>query len=575
MSTSANSASSSLEKHPKGQDLSSSSSSSSTSSIQTISLTPFQNVKILYKITGTWSLPEILLSANLYRKININYQQPPFMKMKEQEEIKKSTSAKTKGDITTETEEDLIQSMSEAIISKQDQDGGDSSFKSIKEKAVQDYFVKGLEDWIELEFGDGIEFKDQSTSTGQPVTSPRPDIVFYSKEYMDEIRKKESKAESKHAVMVLELKKPSDPLGKENSQWIAQIVQRGRDMLSAAPWRGSVILAVSNGINMRFVNVSLCKQPIDNNTPYSISYFMSGSYTLATSKTIISLLQYIRMQFQYCQFFQERINIQEEYEMLGIGASGACSKATLKESNVECCIKTFNKTEECQAESLILDTLNTIKHLITGKHLPNEEFNFLNRAIATTPIGISLDKLNKMKVRSGDIFVPLIRTLKVVHERAKLAHRDIKPENIIYVDNNTLCLIDWGFATTIEDKKEKPYCGSVMFVSERILKQMIKNENNWSIGVVYTAIDDLVGLLKTIMYMICPGVSDKIDSYSKEGKPFPQEVFNLWDEIWKDEEGAKFLPILNELNSGKGDLYDYLEQQIQIKRLSCIDVSTT
>lgn len=128
-------------------------------------------------------------------------------------------------------------------------------------------------------------------------------------------------------------------------------------------------------------------------------------------------------------------------------------------------------------------------------------------------------------------------------------------QNIISTDND-LCLIDWGLAFMNPKKEKKRYNGSILFVSENILNQMIDNNSEWFCEVDYEPVDDLISLLKVCMYCLCPGVAIKIQNYQNKTFPKPLEVFDLWKNTW-DNEGKKFKAIFEGLQI-ENDKYGYL-----------------
>jgi calcium-dependent protein kinase len=91
----------------------------------------------------------------------------------------------------------------------------------------------------------------------------------------------------------------------------------------------------------------------------------------------------------------------------------------------------------------------------------------------------------------------LIQPLAIVHER-KMAHRDIKPENYAFAskdDDNTLTLIDFGCAISLDDQKtifgsiQSPYYYAPETVKKtsspiNLSGEMWRAADMWSIGVV-------------------------------------------------------------------------------------------
>ena len=90
--------------------------------------------------------------------------------------------------------------------------------------------------------------------------------------------------------------------------------------------------------------------------------------------------------------------------------------------------------------------------------------------------------------------------LQWIHEKG-FVHRDIKPDNImIKHDNNTLCLIDYGFAKRYRNIKDglhvpcdkiNTVIGSLSFCSYNVHKQHLPSRR-----------DDLVSMLYCLFYIL-------------------------------------------------------------------------
>lgn len=107
-------------------------------------------------------------------------------------------------------------------------------------------------------FENKVSYHAQPTSKGQKSDKEKVDCGFYLTSYIDSLSG--ATPDPSRALFIIELKNPRTAIGDDGSKWQAQCLERGERMLGAAPWRGSVIIAASNGKIIRFLHVSLFRQ---------------------------------------------------------------------------------------------------------------------------------------------------------------------------------------------------------------------------------------------------------------------------------------------------------------------------
>jgi len=143
--------------------------------------------------------------------------------------------------------------------------------------------------------------------------------------------------------------------------------------------------------------------------------------------------------------------------------------------------------------------------------------------------GISLlDYINKSPNKKIDenfckkIFYQIIKALDYCSKK-NIFHRDIKLENILLTKNDTIKLIDFGFAIKCNNKNEFQnfFCGTLYYMSPEIInkkKYLPYYSDIWSLGI----------LLYTMIYGKFPfnaNNNDDLFNLINEGKvEFPEDI---------------------------------------------------
>ena len=77
----------------------------------------------------------------------------------------------------------------------------------------------------------------------------------------------------------------------------------------------------------------------------------------------------------------------------------------------------------------------------------------------------------------------LLKALTHCHQ-ANIIHRDIKPENIMFSEDGTIKLIDFGFAIQNAKKSELDIAGTPYYIAPEVLDENYGRECDiWSLGV--------------------------------------------------------------------------------------------
>jgi serine/threonine protein kinase len=108
------------------------------------------------------------------------------------------------------------------------------------------------------------------------------------------------------------------------------------------------------------------------------------------------------------------------------------------------------------------------------------------RAIAISPVGIPLNQFENLDLdRAISIFQRLEKIIQAVHDQGYV-HGDIAPPNILILNNDEVCLIDWGSALkmgtrlSLNDKPLDPRPGHVLFASLGVVEnQLADSRDDW------------------------------------------------------------------------------------------------
>ena len=138
---------------------------------------------------------------------------------------------------------------------------------------------------------------------------------------------------------------------------------------------------------------------------------------------------------------------------LGSGGFGKVFLAEEKFSNRKVAIKQFHEADPVKLEKIIheIEIVSQFKHhnIVTYYH----HFFFDSKLCFVMEYcegGSLRDKIRKEKYSMTDVFnwfQTLTECLRVVHKKSTI-HHDIKPDNILFTDNGTIKISDFGVANT-------------------------------------------------------------------------------------------------------------------------------
>ena len=188
---------------------------------------------------------------------------------------------------------------------------------------------------------------------------------------------------------------------------------------------------------------------------------------------------------------------------IGTGAYGIVKYGIHKTTNRKVAIKIYDKSKlvdisrqkSVQGEIKILTKIDHVNIVKLYQTIDTPKFLYI---ILEFVSGCSLSTLLKRKINrkmeefeANKIFRELLMALDYCHSKG-VTHRDIKLENTLVDQNNTVKLIDFGFATCFSNEKTvKMFCGTPSYMAPEIVarKEYIGPPVDiWAAGVLLYAL---------------------------------------------------------------------------------------
>jgi len=172
-------------------------------------------------------------------------------------------------------------------------------------------------------------------------------------------------------------------------------------------------------------------------------------------------------------------------------------------SKKDCAVKVYDKyklSDTCRRRSVMreIKILSRIHHPhIVGFHEAIDRTSKIYVVMEFCSGGSLFALLKKMTNRCCEekvavrLFHETASGIQYLHERS-VVHRDIKLENVLLDENESIKIIDFGFATVIQPgKKLKAFCGTPSYMAPEIVARreyIPKAPDVWALGVLFFAL---------------------------------------------------------------------------------------
>ncbi|CAD8120290.1 unnamed protein product [Paramecium sonneborni] len=216
--------------------------------------------------------------------------------------------------------------------------------------------------------------------------------------------------------------------------------------------------------------------------------------------------------------YRNMASFYEPIQLIGEGLSAKVFQSIDKKSKKAVAVKMikqeFGREEQVldivQTEVSILQSLNHQNIVKVIEVYENDQTFWIVQEFVA---GIPLSDILKQKLASNEIKSIMIGLLNTVMylQSLKIVHRDIKPENIIIQKDNSIKVIDFGFAANLKFGTVSSVCGTPGYYAPEVLrsKESSYNSDMFSVGVVLFNLITNQPLLKSKMQNVQQFVPDQ------------------------------------------------------------------
>ncbi|CAD8205041.1 unnamed protein product [Paramecium pentaurelia] len=216
--------------------------------------------------------------------------------------------------------------------------------------------------------------------------------------------------------------------------------------------------------------------------------------------------------------YRNMASFYQPVEFIGEGLSAKVFQSIDKKSKKEVAVKMIK--QEFGREDQALDIVKTEVSILMSLNHENiikvlevyendQTFWIVQEFVAGTP----LSEILKQKLPTNQIKAIMIGLLKTISylQSKKIVHRDIKPENIIIQKDNSIKVIDFGFAANLKFGSVSSVCGTPGYYAPEVLRQKESSFNSdmFSVGVVLFNLITNQPMLKSKMYNAQKFVADE------------------------------------------------------------------
>ncbi|CAK63783.1 unnamed protein product (macronuclear) [Paramecium tetraurelia] len=224
--------------------------------------------------------------------------------------------------------------------------------------------------------------------------------------------------------------------------------------------------------------------------------------------------------------YRNMASFYEPVEFIGEGLSAKVFQSIEKKTKKEVAVKMIKQEfgREDQALDIVKTEVSILKSLnhqniikVLEVYENDQTFWIVQEFVAGTPLSqILKQKLPIHQIKT--IMIGLLQTVCYLQSQ-KIVHRDIKPENIIIQKDNSIKVIDFGFAANLKFGSVSSVCGTPGYYAPEVLRQKESSFNSdmFSVGVVLFNLQSILltnritnqPMLKSKMYNAQQYVADE------------------------------------------------------------------
>ncbi|CAD8067977.1 unnamed protein product [Paramecium sonneborni] len=165
-------------------------------------------------------------------------------------------------------------------------------------------------------------------------------------------------------------------------------------------------------------------------------------------------------------------------ELIGQGQFANVYKITNKKNNQKYALKVFQKVA---LKNLNVDNVSVAKEIKIMRQLKHpgiikiyevyEDKEFICIVMELMQYSMKQQKKKHAEHQCAQIMLQLFMMLQYIHDH-KIIHRDIKPDNILYKNQDTICICDFGLADYYNPMSVYQYqrCGTPGYVAPEVLR---------------------------------------------------------------------------------------------------------
>ncbi|CAI2200460.1 5421_t:CDS:1, partial [Funneliformis geosporum] len=329
------------------------------------------------------------------------------------------------------------------------------------EKEIQDYFMSEcsvLENYGPIK--DKLKLTVEDTRQSPVLGTRKPDFIFI---------RKNTNVDYLNIMAIGEIKKRTSE-NFSNAQ-IGQTISFGEKLLQLQPRRSSVLVLLTNCININIYKVTR----VDSNQQTRYRYEFVPSRPLMYNSTndngwkyLVSIMESSPQDLGWVEpsltFGNDTVKL---IRSIGVGRTSIVYEGELNESE-PVVVKMAKKNDylPCfETEMRVLENLSTLN----SPHIP-KILRYNDNALVMTPIGVRVNNLRREDI--GNI----ITTLRDVHSHG-IIHRDIRKFNFIRMIDDlreNIIIVDWGYSTN--NGSTTPFAGALECMPDNVLQSLINDE---------------------------------------------------------------------------------------------------